>query len=63
MLKAPHEAGLADRVELVKRADRAARAYDARVFQVQSAYVDSLRHVLVASSEGRISFDGSRWRG
>ena len=57
MLKAPHEAGLADRVELVKRADRAARAYDARVFQVQAAYVDSLRHVLVASSEGRISFD------
>ncbi len=57
MLKAPHEAGLAERVELVKRADLAARAYDSRVFQVQAGYVDSLRHVLVASSEGRISFD------
>src|ERR1700755_2930450 len=32
MLKSPHEAGLEERVELVKRADRAARAYDARVF-------------------------------
>jgi TldD protein len=57
MLKAPHEAGLAERVELVNRADRAARAYDSRIFQVQAGYVDSLRHVLVASSEGRISFD------
>jgi TldD protein len=57
MLNAPHETGLAERVELVKRADLAARAYDSRVFQVQAGYVDSLRHVLVASSEGRISFD------
>src|SRR4029077_11081682 len=39
-LKHPNEPGLADRVELVKRADRAARAYDPRVFQVQAAYVD-----------------------
>src|SRR5277367_1985763 len=57
MLKAPHETGLAGRVELVKRADRAARAYDSRVFQVQAAYVDSLRHVLVATSDGVLSFD------
>ena len=57
MLKSPHEAGLEERVELVRRADRAARAYDSRVFQVQAAYVDSLRHVLVATSEGRMSHD------
>jgi TldD protein len=57
MLKAPHETGLDGRVDLVKRADRAARAYDSRVFQVQAAYVDSLRHVMVATSEGRLSFD------
>src|ERR1700753_637300 len=57
MLKSPHEAGLEERVELVKRADRAARPYDSRVFQVQAAYVDSLRHVLVATSEGRMSHD------
>ena len=57
MLSAPHEAGLAERVDLVKRADLAARAYDARVFQVQATYADSLRNVLVATSEGRLSFD------
>jgi TldD protein len=56
-LNGPHETGLAERVELVKRADVAARAYDSRVFQVQAAYVDSLRHMLVATSEGRLSFD------
>jgi TldD protein len=57
MLSAPHETGLAERVELVKRADLAARAYDGRVFQVQATYADSLRNVLVATSEGRLSFD------
>jgi TldD protein len=55
MLSAPHETGLAERVDLVKRADLAARAYDARVFQVQATYADSLRNVLVATSEGRLS--------
>jgi TldD protein len=57
MLRTPHEMGLEGRVDLVKRADRAARAYDARVFQVQASYADSLRHVLVATSEGRLTFD------
>jgi TldD protein len=57
MLSTPHETGLAERVELVKRADLAARAYDSRVFQVQATYADSLRNVLVATSEGRLSFD------
>jgi TldD protein len=56
-LHGPHETGLAERVALVKRADASARAYDSRVFQVQAAYVDSLRHMLVATSEGRLSFD------
>ena len=57
MLNAPHETGLAERVDLVKRADLAARTYDSRVFQVQATYADSLRNVLVATSEGRLSFD------
>ncbi len=57
MIRTPHEAGLAERVDLVKRADAAARAYDRRVFQVQATYADSLRHVLVATSGGRLSFD------
>ena len=56
-LHGPQETGLAERVDLVKRADVSARAYDSRVFQVQAAYVDSLRHMLVATSEGRLSFD------
>src|SRR5712692_5070486 len=33
MITAPHEVGLADRVDLVKRADIAGRASDSRVFQ------------------------------
>src|ERR1700680_880468 len=57
VLTAPNETSLADRVELVKRADRAARAYDSRVFQVQASYVDNLRHVLVANSDGVLSMD------
>jgi TldD protein len=57
MLRAPNETSLAGRVDLIQRADRAARAYDSRVFQVQAGYADSLRHVLVATSEGRLTFD------
>jgi TldD protein len=57
MLHAPHEMGLAERVELVRRADHTARAYDSRVFQVQATYADNVRHVLIATSEGRLSFD------
>jgi TldD protein len=57
MVTSPHEVGLAERVDLVKRADAAARAYDNRVFQVIANYADSIREVLVASSDGRLSFD------
>jgi TldD protein len=53
----PSETSLAERVELVKRADRAARAADHRVFQVQATYADSLRQVLVATSDGVLSTD------
>ncbi len=57
VLTAPTETSLADRVDLVKRADIAGRAYDPRVFQVQATYVDSLRQVMVATSDGVLSFD------
>jgi TldD protein len=57
VIVAPTETAFAERVELVKRADRAARAYDSRVFQVQASYVDNLRQVMVATSEGALSFD------
>ena len=57
VLTAPTETAFAERVELVKRADRAARAYDPRIFQVQAIYADNLRQVMVATSEGVLTLD------
>ena len=57
MIQTPHDAELAARVELVKRADTAARDYDSRVFQVQASYADSVREVLIATSDGKLTFD------
>src|ERR1039458_8180049 len=57
VIVAPTETAFAERVELVKRADRAARAYDPRIFQVQAAYADNLRQVMVATSEGVLTLD------
>src|SRR5258705_12255409 len=57
MMPTPSESALAEGVELVRRADAAARAYDSRVFQVMANYADSLRQILVASSDGRLSTD------
>ena len=57
VLTAPTETAFAERVELVKRADRAARAYDPRIFQVQATYADNLRQVMVATSEGVLTLD------
>src|SRR3954447_32262 len=57
VLTAPTETAFTERVELVKRADRAARAHDPRIFQVQAQYADNLRHVLVATSEGVLTLD------
>ena len=57
VITAPTETAFSERVELVKRADRAARGYDPRIFQVQAMYADNLRQVLVATSEGSLSVD------
>src|SRR5260370_23512351 len=57
VLTAPNETAFKERVELAQRADRAARAYDPRVFQVQVTYADNLREVLVATSDGVLNFD------
>src|SRR6202044_1149764 len=51
LVTAPNETSLTERVELVKRADRAARAADKRVFQVQASYIDSLGEGLGATSD------------
>ncbi len=48
---------LADKLELVVRADRAARAYDPRIKQVRVTYGDQIRHVLIAGSDGRVVTD------
>jgi TldD protein len=57
VITAPTETAFTERVDLVKRADRAARAFDSRIFQVQAAYADNLRHVMVATSDGVLSLD------
>jgi TldD protein len=57
VLSASSDASLAERVALVKRADKAARDADHRVFQVTGVYADALKHVLVATSDGALSFD------
>src|SRR6478609_1082753 len=57
VLIAPSETAFRDRVDLVKRADRAARAFDPRIFQVQAVYADNLRQVMVATSEGVLTLD------
>ena len=57
VITAPTETGFAERVELVKRADKAARDYDPRIFQVHATYADNLRQVMVATSTGVLNFD------
>jgi TldD protein len=51
------DSDLAQRLELVMRADRAARAYDPRIFQVRASYGDEVRRILVAGSDGAIATD------
>src|SRR6516225_10599700 len=57
VITAPTETAFAERVELVRRADEAARAYDPRIFQVQAVYADNLRYVMVATSDGVLTLD------
>jgi TldD protein len=51
------ETNLADRVALIVQADTVARKADPRVFQVQASFADSIKHVLIATSDGRLSWD------
>jgi len=48
---------LAEKLALIRRADQAARAYDARIHQVRVTYGDQIRHVLIAGSDGRVAGD------
>jgi TldD protein len=51
------DADIAAKVELVMRADKAARAYDPRIVQVRGSYADELRQILVIGSDGTYATD------
>ncbi|MBV8477131.1 MAG: metalloprotease TldD [Acidobacteria bacterium] len=51
------EAEITAKVELVMRADRAARAYDPRIKEVRASYADELRHILVVGSDNTYAED------
>ena len=48
---------VARKIELVREADAAARAYDRRVKQVTAGYVDQTREILVANTLGHLAED------
>src|SRR5438552_4509705 len=51
------DAEITAKVELVMRADSAARAYDRRIKEVRASYADELRHILVVASDGTFAED------
>jgi TldD protein len=51
------DADLAAKLELVMRADSAARAYDPRIVQVRAGYADELRQILIVGSDGTFATD------
>jgi TldD protein len=53
----PADFEIIDKIGLLQQADRVARGYDSRIKQVQASYVDETKHVLIATSDGRCSWD------
>src|SRR3954468_20531025 len=51
------DAEIRSKVELVMRADQAARAYDSRIKEVRASYADELRNILVIASDGTFAED------
>ena len=51
------DAAIADKLKLLERADKAARAYDSRITQVRAGINDELRRILVAASDGTFASD------
>jgi TldD protein len=51
------EFSMDDKIALLRQADAAARAYDPRIRQVFASCIDEVRHVLLASSDGRYVWD------
>ena len=54
---ATSDALIAAKLELIQRADKAARAYDSRITQVRAGFNDELRRILVAASDGTFASD------
>src|SRR5512146_879279 len=52
-----YDLDLAARLELILRADRAARAFDSRIVQVRAGYSEELRRILIAASDGAFASD------
>ncbi len=52
-----YDVDLAARLDLILRADRAARAFDARIVQVRASYSEELRRILIAASDGAFASD------
>ena len=51
------DAEIGAKLELIARADRAARAFDPRIVQVRAKFNDVLRRILVAASDGTFASD------
>jgi TldD protein len=47
----------ADKLALLRAADRAARAYDPRIVKVEASFAESIKEVLVFTSDGRMASD------
>src|SRR4051812_1779801 len=54
---APVDADIAQKLDLMFRADKAARAQDPRIKEVRAGYADELRRILVVGSDGTIAED------
>jgi len=51
------DAEIAAKLELIQRADQAARAFDPRIIQVRASFSDELRRILIAASDGTYASD------
>jgi TldD protein len=51
------DAEIAEKLRLIERADKAARAYDSRITQVRAGINDEVRRILVAASDGTFASD------
>jgi TldD protein len=47
----------AEKLELLRTADRAARKYDSRISKVEASFVEQIKEVLVVTSDGRMATD------